>query len=159
MIVDRTNIEFAKISDAVEIGLMSKNDIEYGLGWRYTPDRVAKLILSSSKNVVVARRDSELVGFGVMTYQEDQSNLDLLAVKRNFRRMKVGSHIVEWLEKVAVTAGVFNVFVQVRTRNTGAVMFYESIGYSVMDEDKNYYSGVEAAVLMVKSLRRMYRAT
>ncbi|PVV15698.1 MAG: hypothetical protein B6D77_01675 [gamma proteobacterium symbiont of Ctena orbiculata] len=72
--------------------------------------------------------------------------------------MKVGSHIVDWLEKVAETAGVFNVFVQVRTRNTGAVMFYENIGYLVMDEDKNYYSGVEAAVLMVKSLRRMYRA-
>ncbi|MES9970644.1 MAG: GNAT family N-acetyltransferase [Candidatus Thiodiazotropha sp.] len=138
---------------------MSKNDIEYGLGWRYTPERVAKLIRDSSKNVVVARTDAELVGFGIMTYYQDQSNLDLLAVKRNFRRMKIGSQIVRWLEEVALTAGAYNVFVQVRTRNSAAVGFYESLGYSALDEDKSYYNGVEAALLMVKGLRRMYRIT
>ncbi|MCU7846012.1 MAG: GNAT family N-acetyltransferase [Candidatus Thiodiazotropha sp. (ex Monitilora ramsayi)] len=158
MLVDETHIEFAKLSDANEIGIMSKNDIERGLGWRYTPESVVKLIHDSEKNVVVARVASKLVGFGIMTYHEDQANLDLLAVKRNYQRMKIGTQIVQWLEKVAITAGVFNIFVQVRVSNTGAVAFYKRLGFLVLEEKKGYYRGIEAGIILAKSLRRMFNA-
>ena len=159
MIEDRILIEFARFSDAAEISVMSKNDIEYGLGWKYTRERIAKLIGDSSRNVVVAREGSHLAGFGIMTYHEDQANLDLLAVKRSFRRMRIGTQIVAWLEKVALTAGAFNTFVQVRARNTSAIQFYQSVGFSLLDKDNAYYRGVEAGLIMAKSLRRMFNAT
>ena len=159
MLEDKTLIEFATFSDAAEIGMMSRNDIEHGLGWKYTPERIMKLIGDDSKNVVVARVESKLAGFGIMAYHDDQANLDLLAVKRCFRRMKIGTQIVQWLEEVAMTAGIFNVFVQVRAKNTGAVEFYKSLGFSVLDEKKGYYSGVEAGLIMAKSWRRMFNAT
>ena len=159
VIEDRILIEFARFSDAAEISVMSKNDIEYGLGWKYTLERIAKLIGDRSRNVVVARVGPHLAGFGIMTYCEDQANLDLLAVKRSFRRMRIGTRIVEWLEKVALTAGAFNIFVQVRARNTSAIQFYKSVGFSVLDEDKAYYRGIEAGLIMAKSLRRMFNAT
>ena len=156
MIEDQIHIEFASLSDATEIGVISKNEIEYGLGWKYTPERIAILLHDASKNIVVARAGSELAGFGIMTYYDDHANLDLLAVKRKFRRMKTGTQIVEWLEKVALTAGTFNIYVQVRLRNTGAIEFYKNIGYAMLDEHKNYYRGGEAALIMVKNLRRMF---
>ncbi len=159
MLEDQTLIELAAFSDAAEIGLMSKNDIEHGLGWKYTPERIVKLIGDNSKNVVVARAESKLAGFGIMTYHEDQANLDLLAVKRRFRRMKIGTQIVQWLEVVAMTAGTFNIFVQVRARNIGAAQFYESLGFVVLEEKKGYYRGVEAGLIMAKNLRRMFNAT
>ncbi|MEW8691784.1 MAG: GNAT family N-acetyltransferase, partial [Candidatus Thiodiazotropha endolucinida] len=139
MLEERAQIEFASLSDAVEIGVLSKNEIEYGLGWRYTPKKITELIRHRSKNVVVARSGPTLVGFGIMTYYEHQANLDLLAVKRNYRRMKIGSDIVRWLEKVALTSGAFNVFVQVREQNKGAIQFYEALGYSVIETDTRYY--------------------
>lgn len=153
---DRINIEFARLSDAAEIGSISKNDIEFGLSWKYTPERVAMLIEDSTRNVVVALAGDKLAGFGIMTYYQEQANLDLLAVKRSYRRMRIGTQIVEWLEKVAFTAGIFNIFVQVRARNTVAIQFYQSVGFSVLDEDKAYYCGIEAAYIMAKSLRRMF---
>lgn len=159
MLENKALIEFAAFSDAAEIGMISKKDIEDGLGWKYTPERIVKLIGDNSKNVVVARVESKLAGFGIMTYHEDQANLDLLAVKRCFRRMKIGTQIVQWLEEVAMTAGAFNIFVQVRARNTEAVEFYESLGFLVLDEKKAYYSGVEAGLIMAKSLRRIFNAT
>jgi len=159
MLEDKTHIEFATFTDAPEIGAISKNDIEHGLGWRYTPERIEKLIRNRSKNVVVAREGPKLVGFGIMTYHEDQANLDLLAVKQGFRRMKIGTRIVQWLEEVALTAGAFNIFVQVRSRNTGAVAFYKSLGFQVLDEKRGLYRGVEAGQIMAKTLRRMFNAT
>ena len=156
MLKDRIHIEFARFSEAAEIGSLSKKDIEHGLRWKYTPEYVAKLIEDNTKNVVVARADFDLAGFGIMTYYEDQANLDLLAVKRNFRRNRIGTQIVEWLEKVALTAGVFVIFVQVRASNSAAIQFYQSVGFSVLDEKKAYYSGVESGLIMAKSLRRMF---
>ena len=158
MIEDETLIEFARYSDAVEIGAISKRDIEYGLGWKYTPERIARLIDDEVKNVVVARVRSDLAGFGIMTYYQDHANLDLLAVKPGLRRMRIGTQIVRWLEKVAITAGVFNIFVQVRARNKSAVQFYESLGFSVLDVDKAYYRGTEAGVIMVKKQGRIFDA-
>ena len=84
-------VEFAKASDAVEIGNLSQHYVEHGLGWRYTPSRIKKLISNKSKNVVVARNDDELVGFGIMTYERDQANLDLLGVKVSYRRQGIGT--------------------------------------------------------------------
>ncbi|MEW8505310.1 MAG: GNAT family N-acetyltransferase [Candidatus Thiodiazotropha sp.] len=156
MIEDKTKIEFANSADANEIAIISKNDIEYGLGWKYTPARIARLIRDSSKNVVVARSDTLLLGFGIMTYGETQANLDLLAVKRGFRRMKVATQIVQWLEEVALNAGLFNIFVQVRAGNQTAIKFYKHLGFFELDRDRTYYRGVEAGVLMAKGLRGIF---
>ena len=159
VLTDKTLIEFAKFSDVTEIGRISKNEIEYGLGWAYTPQKLSKLIRNKAKNVVVARIDEELVGFGIMTYRRDQANLDLLAVKRKFRRTKIGTYIVMWLEKVAVTAGTINIFVQVREKNTSAIAFYENLGFVKLEEIRGFYKGVENGVVMAKLLRPMINAT
>lgn len=152
---DKTYVEFAKASDAVEIGKLSQHYVEHGLGWRYTPRRIRKLISNKSKNVVVARNGGELTGFGIMTYERDQANLDLLGVKVSYRRQGIGTLIVEWLEEVANLAGVYNVYVQVRKANESAVKFYQKLDYLVIDEKKGYYQGKETAVIMCKNIRQM----
>ena len=111
MITEETEIDFAQHSDAAEISQLSRTEVEYGLGWHYTGPRITQLIHNNSKNVVVARIEKRLVGFGIMTYHKETANLDLLAVKKAYRRMKVATQLVKWLEKVALAAGIFNVFV------------------------------------------------
>lgn len=159
MLKDQLLIEFARVSDANEIGFISKSEIEHGLGWRYTPKRIENLISDKNTNVVVARNDSRLAGFGIMTYYDDQANLDLLAVKKIYRRQKIGGNIVTWLEKVATNSGAFNVFVQVRKSNIGAITFYQNIGFGILETQEGYYSRWEAGVIMSKSLRQMFNIT
>lgn len=157
-LTQNTLIEFAKPADTAEISQLSRDEIEHGLGWDYRVQTLARLIRSKSKNVVVARVDTELAGFGIMTYHREHANLDLLAVKRERRRGNVGTGIVLWLEKVALTAGVFNVFVQVREKNSGALGFYENIGYQKIEHIPGFYKGIENGVVMAKSLRSMVNA-
>jgi ribosomal-protein-alanine N-acetyltransferase len=149
-----STIEFASLADVVEIGELSRKYIEYDLGWEYTPEKLTRLIKSDIKNVVVAREDHQLVGFGIMTYHEEQANLDLLAVKIRYRYRGIGRHIVQWLEKVALTAGIFTIYVQVRQINTGAIKFYKKLGYNIIDERQGYYRGQETAVIMAKDIRK-----
>lgn len=149
----RTIIEFAKAEDAVDIGNISRKSIEHDLHWKYTPKHIRQLIQNKKKNVVVARDGEKLLGFGIMTYDEEQANLDLLAVKNTHRRRGIGVQIVTWLEKVAHTAGVFNIYVQVRKINKGAIEFYKKLDFQVIDEERGYYQGHETGVIMCKSLR------
>jgi len=156
---NKTTIEFAKVSDVAEIGNLSRKYIEHDLGWKYTPEKLKKLIKNRSINVVVARKGNKLVGFGIMTYHEEQANLDLLAVKMIYRRRGKGRQILKWLEEVALTAGIFIIFVQVRKINNGAINFYKKLGYEIIDEKSGYYRGQETGVIMSKNIRQMINAT
>ena len=156
---NKTTIEFAKVSDVAEIGNLSRKYIEHDLGWKYTPEKLKKLIKNRSKNVVVARKGNKLVGFGIMTYHEEQANLDLLAVKMLYRRQGKGKQILKWLEEVALTAGIFIIFVQVRKINKGAINFYKKLGYEIIDEKSGYYRGQETGVIMSKNIRQMINVT
>lgn len=159
MFGNRTTVEFAKYSDVIEIGDLSKKYIEHDLGWKYTPEKLKNIIKDRTKNVVVARKGDELVGFGIMTYYEEQANLDLLAVKMIYRRRGVGKQVVKWLEEVALTAGIYNIFVQVRKINNGAIKFYKRLGFEIIDEKSGYYRGQETGVIMSKNIRKMITAT
>ena len=149
-----TMIEFARISDLVEIGDISRKYIEHDLAWNYTPEKLARLLKSDKKNLVVARSGTQLVGFGMMTYYAEHANLDLLAVKFRHRYQGIGRQLVEWLEKVALTAGTFTVYVQVRKMNAGALKFYHTLGYTIIGERQGYYQGQEAGIMLAKNLRK-----
>lgn len=155
MVTTRTIVEFATATDAVEMGELSRRHIEQNLRWMYTPSRIRQLIRNKSKNVVVARESGSLAGFGIMSYREDSANLDLLAVKTRYRRRGYGRQIVTWLEKVAKTAGIMNIFVQVRKTNRGAIRFYKKLGYQIIGEAAGYYQGRESALIMCKGIRHM----
>jgi ribosomal-protein-alanine N-acetyltransferase len=156
--ISKTTVEFATSSDSIEIGELSKKYIEHELGWRYTPARLRELLKERETNIIVARERNGLAGFGIMTYADQSANLDLLAVKVQFRRRGVGRQIVLWLEKVARTAGILNVYVQVRKLNPGAIEFYSRCGFQTIDEVSRYYGERETGVIMCKNIGQMFAA-
>lgn len=144
------DIKIATQSDATQIARFSRTEIEYGLGWSYTPARIKRAIANKSRNVIVASRVQRIAGFGIMSYSRDSANLDLLGVKREYRRMGFGESIVNWLEKSAATAGIVHHHIQVRENNRSAIALYSKLGYVVINKISGYYSGREAAILMYK---------
>ena len=144
-------ISLATRADAKEISLLSRELIEYGLKWRYKEGRIKELITHDSKNVAVARTKSFLAGFGVMTYYEDSSNLDLLAVKAEFQGKGVAQKLVAWLEAVALNAGIQRIYVQARETNRQGVEFYKKMGYKKIAEKQQVY-GTETQIRMFKKL-------
>jgi ribosomal-protein-alanine N-acetyltransferase len=113
----------------------------------------------AAKNVVVARLGDKLLGFGIMSYDNDNANLDLLAVKTGYRRQGVGRQIVEWLVQVAGAAGAHSVYVQVRKLNLRAIEFYRGLNFYEIEEMAGYYRGQESGVILCKSLRPVFTAT
>jgi ribosomal-protein-alanine N-acetyltransferase len=146
------SMKLARPADAAAIAALSRDLIEYGLRWRWRPRRVAASIRAPEVNVLVARIHDNLAGFAIMRYGDDVAHLDLLAVAPSYRRAGVGRQLLEWLEKCAVVAGIFNVTLEVRAENEGAQAFYQRMGYLALVELPGYYQGVEAALRMRRDL-------
>jgi ribosomal protein S18 acetylase RimI-like enzyme len=131
---------------------MSRDFIEYGLGWRWTEQRVARALRDDSTNVVVVRDGSVLTAFGIMEYGETCAHLNLLCVRPQQRRQGVASAIVAWLEKCADVAGNERIILEARTDNPGALEFYRRHGYAVTRTLPGYYLGRLDAVRLEKRL-------
>jgi ribosomal-protein-alanine N-acetyltransferase len=148
------SLRLARPADATAIASLSRDLIEYGLRWRWTPERIAASIRAPEVNVLVARARGNIAGFAIMRYGDDDAHLDLLAVAPPYRRAGVGRRLLEWLEKCAVVAGIFSVALEVRAGNEGAQLFYKRMGYRTLVQLPGYYQGVEAALRMGRDLSR-----
>ncbi|MDJ0653305.1 MAG: GNAT family N-acetyltransferase [Xanthomonadales bacterium] len=146
-------MDLARTVDAIRIALLSRNLIEHGLPWSWTPQRIRGCIRHPEYVVMVARAQNAMAGFGVMHYLQQHAHLCLLGVEPAFQRMGIGRRMMEWLEETARVAGIFDVVLEVRTGNGQAALFYESLGYRTEKEVRRYYSSVENAVRMRRSLK------
>ena len=151
MIAD-SDIRLATPHDAVRIAAMSRDLIEHGLLWRWTPARVLASIRDRATNVAIASENDRVDGFGIMNYRDDEAHLNLLAVHPARRRRGLGAAIVRWLEASALTAGIGLISVEARTSNLAARAFYEKLGYCEMQTLPRYYFGSEDAVRIAKDL-------
>lgn len=146
------SIALAQAPDVERIAIMSRDLIEQGLRWSWTPRRVAASVRSPQANVVVARLDSRIVGFGIMRYGDDQAHLDLLGVCRDHQRMGLGRRLIEWLERPALFGGIAEIVLEVRTENHAAQAFYQRLGYRKIAEIRGYYQGRESATRMERQI-------
>lgn len=142
----------ARLADAQCIGRMSRDLIEDGLGWSWTPARVENEIHCGDSVVLTALGRQRLLGFALMRFREEDAYLNLLAVTPEYQRLGIGRGLVQWLEESARVAGTFLIYLEVRAANGGARAFYQKLGYKDIAIVPRYYCGRETAVRMARDL-------
>ena len=142
----------ARDEDAEEIALMSRDSIENGLIWSWTPTRVRRSILSRDSSVVVARREHHVAAFAMMYLGDEVAHLNLLGVAARHRRQGIGRRLIQWLAETCLEAGVFRIDLELRANNEGARCFYAAEGFEALNVVQGYYQGVEPALRMTKRL-------
>jgi ribosomal-protein-alanine acetyltransferase len=145
-------VKLAVPGDAVAISELSRDAIEYGLSWNWTPPRVTRSIADSATNVTVVRHGDSLVGFAIMVYGEEEAHIVLLAVHPAYRRKGVASTLLSWLETTTRIAGIDLIRLEARAQNAAARSFYRKHGFKELELRKGYYEGVEDAIRMAKDL-------
>ena len=155
--IETPDIGLATLADARAIALFSRDEIEHGLRWAWTPTRVRRAIEDRDTNVIVARKGKAVIGFALMEYRTDDAHLLLLAVAPDHRRKRIATAMLAWLEETLHVAGIATVQVEVRATNSVALAFYAKLGYEQVNATYRYYQGIETALHLVKKLHR--RAT
>ena len=158
-------IRLAEPRDAQAIGLMSRDFIEAGLGWKYDAPRVLRAIRDRETLVVVACESAKsagdsrgaIAGFAVIEFGDERAHLVLLAVRPVHRRRGIARRMVGWLIESALTAGIESVHLELRAGNDAAQRFYRAMGFFETVLVPGYYRGAEGrkegALRMLRVLR------
>jgi ribosomal protein S18 acetylase RimI-like enzyme len=149
----KLTLKLAAPADAVSIAAMSRELIEAGLPWTWTPERVARNLRHPETLVLTARDGKRLAGFAIMQFGEERAHLSLLAVSPDCQRQGVARRMLEWLIQSALTAGIASVHLELREANLGARGFYLRQGFAETVRIPGYYRGVETAVRMLREIR------
>ena len=146
-------LKLAAPADAAPIALMSRELIETGLAWTWTPERVARNLAQRDTQVLTARDGRQLAGFAIMQFGDERAHLSLLAVRPDCQRQGVGRRMLDWLTESAHCAGIASIRLELRETNAGARRFYLSQGFAETVRIPGYYRGVETAVRMLRDIR------
>lgn len=147
------DLRLGRQSDALTIALMSRHLIEAGLGWRYRPDVVRRMIDDPETIVLIACSGACPVGFAIMKFGEERAHLVLFAVQPAYQRRGIGRRLFDWLVESALTAGIASIHLELRADNRSARWFYRRLGFAETLKIPGYYQGREAAIRMVRTLR------
>lgn len=146
-------LRLATLGDAIPIAAMSRELIEMGLGWAWTPERVLRCMRHRDTLVITACDGGQLTGFAIMLFGDERAHLSLLAVHPDYQHLGIGAQMLDWLTQTALTAGIATMHLELRERNQGARAFYVKQGFSETARIPGYYRGVETAVRMLRDIR------
>ena len=148
------SLRLARPAEATTIANLSRDLIEYGLQWRWTPMRVASSMRAADVNVLVACNHDNMAGFAIMRYGDDDAHLDLLAVAPPYRRAGIGRQLLEWLEN-APSWRVYSTLPWKCARRTKEPSSSISAwAIATLEQLPGYYQGIEAAIRMGRDLSR-----
>ena len=143
-----SEIRLAKYREATLLAAMSRDLIEEGLGWSWTPPRVMRSLSDPETNAIVAVVDNKIAGFALMKYFTEHAHLTLFAVNPAYRRRGIGKALFNWLAETASVAGILRINLEVRAANPAAREFYRQVGFVEGETVRGYYRGIEAAIRM-----------
>jgi len=143
----------ARAPEARPLAEMSRQLIETGLGWRYTPARMAVLIEHRETVVLIAHEAAHIQGFAVMRFGDEHAHLLLLCVQPALRQRGIGRRLVAWLLESAQVAGIESVALELRADNAAALTFYGRLGFSETQLVPAYYDRRIPARRMALRLR------
>jgi [ribosomal protein S18]-alanine N-acetyltransferase len=132
---------------------MSRELIEAGLEWRYTPTRMAALIGDPETVALIAHDGGRIQGLAVMKFGDERAHLVLLCVRALQRQRGIGRHLTEWLLASARVAGIESIGLELRADNAAALAFYRRLGFAELALAPGYYDGRIAARRMMLRLR------
>ena len=118
--------------------VMKIENVCFAIPW--TRESMQGELFSLMKFYYVALFDGKIAGYGGMWHVVTEGLITNIAVSPDYRRMGVGSAIVDALMNTAEEKEMLGVTLEVRVSNEAAIKLYKKHGFVVTGTRKKYYS-------------------
>ncbi|MBQ8940264.1 MAG: ribosomal protein S18-alanine N-acetyltransferase [Firmicutes bacterium] len=118
--------------------VMKIENVCFAIPW--TRESMQGELFSLMKFYYVALFDGKIAGYGGMWHVVTEGHITNIAVSPDYRRMGVGSAIVDALMNTAEEKEMLGVTLEVRVSNEAAIKLYKKHGFVVTGTRKKYYS-------------------
>jgi len=118
----------------------------------YSENFLKKLSQNYPQGFVVAEENKKIIGYTIGRPKNGQAEIISLAVDPGWREKGIGTILTKFLIEHFQKEGIKEVFLYVRTKNKGAVSFYQELGFKISETLESFYSNGDNAYLMKLSL-------
>lgn len=101
---------------------------------------------------IVARRNTQVIGFGGMWMAADEAHITMLGVRAYYRRRGLGSVLLAILLQIARRAGATRATLEVRESNIAAIELYRKFGFTDVGARPRYYETEDARIMWAHDL-------
>ena len=91
------------------------------------------------------------MGFIVYSLIYERMEIEYIYVENEYRRKKIGTKLINRVEKIGIENKCENVSLEVCVENVKAINLYEKCGFVEVATRENYYNGKDG-ILMLKKL-------
>jgi len=117
-------------------------------------------LLSEGSHCIVAEMPGpetpgELAGFILTERSREFAHVITLDVLEQFRRLSIGSLLLQAAEREAASYGVACMYLETATTNKAAIALWKKHGYLETGTIENYYGRGQNAFEMIKPMRRL----
>lgn len=138
-----------KLSES-DIGVIL--EVQKGFSDGYSENQIKSAFSSGRFHVFLAQENGENAGFICFSVAMDESDIETVFVKSEFRRRGIAKSLIKKAESFLLDLAVKKVFLEVRENNIPAKSLYQDLGYNKISVRKGYYSDGENATIMAKEL-------
>ncbi len=101
---------------------------------------------------LVIEENNDIYGFITFSIIYDRIEIEMILVQEEYRRKKIGTQLMEYLDDYSLQNNIKNITLEVRETNIPAISLYQKHGYKKEAIRKNYYQN-ENGILMVKEVK------
>jgi len=95
--------------------------------------------------------DTQVLGYFVAMHSPDSADLLNICIHPDYQQQSLGTQLFEYLIQQLQALSIDTVFIEVRASNESAFLFYQKLGFEVINNRKKYYSnGEDAKILRLK---------
>jgi ribosomal-protein-alanine N-acetyltransferase len=134
-------IRKAKKSDISAV--LEIEELSFQIPW---PDYLFRTILDSP-GFVVYEKNNIVVGYVVIDIVKNYAHIANIAVHPKYRRMKIGSYLINWCEQFGKKREADALVLEVREKNINAQRFYHENGFYIKGIVPEYYIDDNAIVM------------
>lgn len=119
----------------------------------WSEEAIKTAINDDLSHFIVAKVGNEVVGYGGMYSVMGEGYIYNIAVKRKYRKFRIGTNIVNELVNYSKIKSLNFLSLEVRKSNTPAINLYSNCGFKKIGNRKNFYTNpLEDAIIMTKFL-------
>lgn len=112
----------------------------------WTAETLLSELNSPLNYLVTEERGGVIAGFALGRVAADEAELFQIATLPEFRRQGIAGRLLDRLHAGMRERGAACCFLEVRSRNAGAIALYEKSGYERIALRKNYYPDDDAVI-------------
>lgn len=143
----QNNVEIVPVQESHLAEVLQIERDTFSLPWSYTGFKAE--LDSPDSHFTVAVANGEVVGFCILRIFVDEGEIFNIAVKKEYRGLKIGDILLRNALEHADRVGVRSTFLEVRESNLPALNLYRKQGFEALCIRKDYYDEpTENAVIM-----------